>query len=290
MRGGTASAGDRGGDVETTQGSNCSAEGACCRDAVRDRLVAVDAAAADLERLRQDVVSTVNHELRTPLSNIIGYCELIVDRDDLDPEVRALLGVVERNSQRLATLINDLLLLADLDAGARAGAGRPVDLAVLVHDVADRVRPTAVGAGLVLVVDAVLPGPLVQGDPAQLERAVQHLAANAVTFAVDGTTVRLRVLTGDAEATVEVSDDGAGIDPVEMPALLSRFGRAARVRSDQVQGLGIGLSVASSVAEHHGGRLTLDSLPGLGTTARLVLPLSSGTGLPSSTGPEMPST
>ena len=243
-----------------------------CREQVAARLGAVEAAAAELERLRHDLVSTVNHELRTPLSNILGYCELLGERADLPPAAQSMVDVIDRNSQRLVALITDLLLLADLDAGATAGTWQPVDLADVLSSVAERVGPLGAGAGITVSVDVVVPGPQVVGDRNQLERAVHHLAANAVKFAVGGRWVLLRAKAGPDGVVVEVSDDGEGIDPSELPHLLTRFARAQRARTDQVPGAGIGLSVANSVAEHHGGRLTLDSCPGRGTTARMVLP------------------
>jgi signal transduction histidine kinase len=259
--------------VDATAGlRECAVGDDACRQLVAARLDAVEAAAAELERLRHDLVSTVNHELRTPLSNILGYCELIGDQPGLDASIRSMVEVIDRNSQRLVALISDLLLLADLDAGATVGTWQCVDMAEVVSSVGERITPMAERIGLSVSVDVALPGPEVVGDRDQLERAVHHLAANAVKFAVGGRWVLLRTAAGPDGVVVEVSDDGQGIDPGELPHLLTRFARAERARNDQVQGAGIGLAVVQSVAKHHGGHLVLDSFPGRGTTARLVLP------------------
>lgn len=250
--------------------------GLWCQDRLEERLGTVARAEARLERLKHDLISTVNHELRTPLANILGYCELLDERDDLDPSVRAMVEVIERNSNRLVDLISDLLLLADLDSGRGLSPWQRLDLAELVLEVADQVRDPAGAAGVQLRVGVDLPGPQVRGCRDQILRAVHHLATNAVKYAGSGSTAVIVVAADGDQAVVEVSDDGAGIDPSELPAMLERFARADRVRADQVQGAGIGLAVVNSVVTHHGGRFELDSVLGRGTTARFRLGTTTG--------------
>lgn len=244
-----------------------------CRTRVLDRVRTVATVAEGLERLKHDLVSTVNHELRTPLANILGYCELLTEDDDLDPATRAMVDVIHRNSNRLVSLISDLLLLADLDSRAEVAPWLQVDMAEVVQAVARRVEEPATAAGMRLELQAPPPGPVVMGQRDQLERAVQHLAANAVKFAGGvARTLSMRVRREGEDVVVEVIDDGMGFAPEDLPQLVDRFGRADQVRDQQVQGAGIGLSVVSSVADHHGGELRLDAGLGRGTAARLVLP------------------
>ncbi len=250
--------------------------GLWCQDRLEERLGTIAEAEASLERLKHDLISTVNHELRTPLANILGYCELLDERDDLDPAVRSMVEVIERNSNRLVDLISDLLLLADLDSGRGLSPWRQLDLAELVLEVAEQVRDSARAAGVQLRVGVDRPGPQVMGCRDQIARAVLHLATNAVKYAGTGSTAAILVAADGDQAVVEVTDDGAGIDPSELPAMLERFARADRVREDQVQGAGIGLAVVNSVVTHHGGHFELDSALGRGTTARFRLCATTG--------------
>lgn len=249
------------------------------RQSCRELLASVGAARADLDRTKQDLISTVNHELRTPLSSILGYCELLDDLTDLDPTTRSMVGAIQRNSRRLVTLITDLLLLARLDAGTPGEDWETVDLVTLVAAVAERVAAEASAAGLAVRVDLPRAPVPVMGERDLLDRAVHHLAANAVKFAVGGRylTVRVELLDPDGEGMVviEVSDDGPGIAPVELPEITGRFVRADAARRGQVPGAGLGLSVVASVAAHHGGWLDLASRPGEGCTARIRLPVAS---------------
>ncbi len=236
------------------------------------RIVAMSAAVNELNQLKSDLVATVNHELRTPLSNILGYVELLADRTELDDEARAMLDVIDRNSHRLVTLVNDLLMIARIDN--QTADDPPVALApsALLEAAAATVSADAARLGLGLEVHDDCPGTVLHGERQQLERAVGHLARNAVTFSGSG-VITLRCARDGDDVVLEVSDQGQGIDPEELPYLTERFARGRAVRRAQVQGVGLGLSLVSAVAERHGGDFELESALGRGTTARLRLPL-----------------
>ncbi len=246
-------------------------------DVTQRRLRAVSTAMLELEQLKSDLVSTVSHELRTPLSSILGYCELLTDGEfgELDPQAKAMIEVIGRNSRRLSGLLKDLLLLAQLDAPCPTESSWAwVDLGPLVSMVAALVARQAEAAGLRVEVESLGPGQAwVQGDQAQLRHAVMNLATNAVKFAAVSGTVTFRLSVDGTDAILEVIDDGMGIDPEDLPRLADRFYRASSARSRQVQGAGIGLSVVASVVHRHSGDLEFSSPPGEGTTARLRLPL-----------------
>jgi signal transduction histidine kinase len=248
-------------------------------DVSQRRLRAVSAALAELEQLKSDLVSTVSHELRTPLSSILGYCELLRDGEfgELDPGVRQMIDVIARNSRRLSRLLEDLLLLAQLDAPCPPPAAWACcDLVDLVTSVAGSVSARARAAGLAVEVDLPREAVWVEADHAQLRHALTNLATNAVKFSAASGTVRFRLAVDATDAILEVIDDGMGIDPEDLPRLVDRFYRTAAARDQQVQGAGIGLSVVQSVAHRHRGELELCSRPGEGTTARLRLPLRNG--------------
>ncbi len=237
----------------------------------------VRTAMMELEQLKSDLVTTVSHELRTPLSSILGYCELLSDGEfvELDPAARQMVDVISRNSRRLSGLLNDLLLLAHLD-GPRAATdswGR-VGLGGLARTVVGLVTPQVTTAGHAVALDPLPDGEVwVDGDATQLQHALINLVTNAVKFSLEAGTIRLRVAVEDAQALLEVIDNGVGIDPEDLPRLVDRFYRTSAARGAQIQGAGIGLSVVHAVAERHEGHLEVSSRPGEGTVARLRLPL-----------------
>ncbi len=260
-------------------------------DVTQSRLRAVSAAMIELEQLKSDLVSTVSHELRTPLSSILGYCELLSDGEfgDLAPQARAMIDVISRNSQRLAGLLQNLVMLAQMDnRTTMESSWTRVDLCEVVGSVAALVARQVEASGL--QVDLDLPpedhGTLwALGDRAQLRHALMNLASNAVKFAAASGTVRFALAVDGTDAILEVVDDGVGIDPEDLPRLADRFYRTSSARTQHVQGAGIGLSVVQSVAHRHGGQLELESTPGVGTTARLRLPLIAPTAPGTDPGP-----
>ena len=229
----------------------------------------------ELDRVKTDFLSTVSHELRTPLTSISGYLELIRDGDagEVDPGVDAMLAVVERNTARLRTLIEDLLTLSRIESGAfRVGSGE-VDVAELVAAVVTALGPAAVRAGLHLDVETCGGPVTVVGDAVQLERALLNLVSNAVKFTPAGGSVRVRAAALDGEVLVEVADTGMGVPEAEQDGLFARFFRASNATAAAVPGTGLGLAIARSIVEQHGGVLSVVSAESEGTTATVRLPL-----------------
>ncbi len=252
-----------------------------------EELRASNADLVELDRLKTDLVSTVSHELRTPLTSILGYTELLTDEltDHPDGEVDTgtlrMIEVISRNSGRLLSLIDNLLVLARLDGIDATGGGGsptapsadggPVDVAVLIEHVVTTLGPSAATAGLDLLTELPEQVAVVSGDAEQLERAVLNLASNAVKFSTRGGAVTLAVRIENDEIVVEVRDCGIGIAAQELPRLGTRFFRSESARVEQVQGSGLGLSVVHGIAARHGGTLEIESELGVGTVARLRL-------------------
>jgi signal transduction histidine kinase len=183
-----------------------------------------------------------------------------------------MLEIVDRNTWRLKALIEDLLTLSRIEAGALKVNPQPLVVADLVEAAAATLRPTLSGSDLVFDVD---PGPrdaCVHGDQGQLERVLLNLLSNAVKFSPDGGRVGLRAeTTGDA-VTITVSDTGIGIPEREQQQLFNRFFRASNATSRAIQGTGLGLSIVRSIVERHGGTLAVRSAVGQGTTVQVRLP------------------
>jgi signal transduction histidine kinase len=243
------------------------------------QLAARNAELIEADRLKTDLVNTVSHELRTPLTSILGYCELLTDAGLGEPGSAPgrMIEMISRNSARLLSLIDNLLLLAKLDGrdpALSAAHGAPAAIAVtdLVDAVTAMILPTARAAGLDLVTDVGERLLVASGDRDQLERALINLASNAVKFSRRGGVISIRARGETGQVLIEVVDQGIGMAAHELAQIGTRFFRGETAREGQVQGTGLGVSVVRSIVENHGGSLSYESCPGEGTTARVLLP------------------
>jgi two-component system OmpR family sensor kinase len=219
-------------------------------------------------RLRR-FVADASHELRTPVTTIRGYAELyrhggLGDAADLDQAMRR----TEQESLRMASLVDDLLLLARLDEG-RPLARDAVDLGVLGVDAAADARAVAPDR---VVSAEVTAGVTVDGDEDRLRQVLGNLVGNALVHTPDGTAVSVRVQDGEGRAVVEVHDDGPGMSEEVAARAFERFSRADVSRSRGGGGAGLGLAIVQAIVVAHGGTVRLSSRPGAGTTVRVELP------------------
>ncbi|MFB7542880.1 sensor histidine kinase [Streptomyces zaomyceticus] len=230
---------------------------------------ALDARQQSETRVRQ-FVADASHELRTPLASIRGYAELTRrGREECGPDTRHALGRIESEATRMTGLVEDLLLLARLDAG-RPLSSEPTDLVPLVVDAVSDAR--AAGPGhhwtLELPEDGGTP---VRADGARLQQVLVNLLANARTHTPPGTTVTARVRTGPDAMTVQIEDDGPGIPAALLPAVFERFARGDASRSRNAGSTGLGLAIVRAVVCAHGGEVDVESTPGR-TVFTVLLP------------------
>jgi PAS domain S-box-containing protein len=238
------------------------------REAVR-RLTEVD-------QMKDRLVSSVSHELRTPITNIVGYLELFLDGVYGVPtdEQALALSRIEMNSRRLLSLIDDLLTLSSMENHDQPREVAPVDLVSVMRRADEIVRPGLLHRDLEMDLEVPDEPVMITGDSGQLERLVINLATNAVKFTLDGGRVVLRLEppTDGIGPAIEVEDTGIGIPEPDQELLFSRFFRAAQAREAAVPGSGLGLSIAKSIAELHGGRISATSEYGSGSTFRVEFP------------------
>jgi signal transduction histidine kinase len=217
--------------------------------------------------VRDAFLATVSHELTTPLTNIIGYLDL-VESDTNSAEI----GVIRNNAERLHRLVGDLL-----HSGGSARVSRmPGDVAALAEAALSDIRPRARAAGIGLR-QTGLASLAAEVDGAGIQRVLANLLSNAVKYSDPGTTVVLDVGTADGMAVITVADMGMGIDAVDIERVFDKFFRAPRSRSEAVPGTGLGLSIAKALVDAHEGQIEVASRPGAGTTFTVLLPLTSAT-------------
>jgi two-component system, OmpR family, sensor kinase len=223
-------------------------------------------------RLRS-FAADASHELRTPLAAIRGYAELARRNPDrLPPDIAHALLRVESESARMSVLVDELLLLAQLDAG-RPLASEPVDLTRLAIDVTSDASAAAPGHRWQLDLPDVPVA--VRGDEHRLHQVLANLLSNAARHTPPGTAVTVAVSPGPGSATVSVTDDGPGIPPELQPTIFERFVRGDTSRSRGAGGSGLGLAIVQAVAAAHGGRVDVTSRAGE-TRFTITLPAVTG--------------
>jgi two-component system OmpR family sensor kinase len=262
-----------GGDLATrisTEGVEDVSRLATALNAMLDRLERAFADKQESEDALRRFVADASHELRTPLAAVLGYADLHQSGMATDPDmVDRAMGRIRAEGERMRLIVEELLTLARLDEG------RPLEQRDV--DVGELARLAAADAGAIepdrpLTVDVA--GPVVvRGDAMSLRQAIDNLLANARTHTDTGTPVRVTVRRDGDHATVEVRDEGPGMDPEVAAHVFDRFYRADRSRQ-RPGGSGLGLAIVAAIAERHGGEATAASTPGLGSTFTLRLPLT----------------
>ena len=225
----------------------------------------------ELDEAKDGFIALVSHELRTPLTSVVGYLEfLLADDQAFTPEQRQYLATMDRNVDRLATLVDELLFLVQVDAGRLELQLDTADVGQLLTEATEAARPAADAKNIELTVEAAQAGPTVC-DRSRIAQLLDNLVANAVKFTPEGGRVAVRAdRTGDAIA-LSVSDTGIGIPGDELPRLFDRFFRASSATAGGIPGTGLGLAISQAIAEAHNSTITVQSTPAVGTTFRLVL-------------------
>ncbi len=253
-------------------------------EAKLSRAAALEAAfQAELAELKEQILSALSHEFRTPLTFIQGYLDLILDEGPERLRVEDLkrfLERIRRGSHRLTRLIESLLFLVSLESGevAQVYQWEAViyrDWAKLIRRAVSRVEAQAVSARVQIevVVDPVLPPARIH--PRYLQDAVERLLDNAIKFSkTEGGSVTIRVSAEGPWLQIVVQDQGIGIAPEALPHLFRRFQQIDRKKREQ-QGAGLGLAIVKRVVQIHGGRVTVESTVGVGSTFTISLPIVS---------------
>ncbi len=230
----------------------------------------------ELERLRTDLLSTIAHEMRTPLTAVRTSVGLLQDgsAQPSSEQRQQLLDVIERNAERMQRLIADILDLSRFRSGAIRLQSRRFDARQMAQEVIAGIQPIAEQRHQVLELEPASRPVAVFGDHRRLEQALVNLVSNAQRFAPDGGRVTVSVESDRATVRWRVRDDGPGIPAEDRARLFERFFVGRSDRNAPRDGVGLGLPTALAIAQAHGGTIEVDSQPGQGSTFTLAVPVA----------------
>lgn len=224
----------------------------------------------ELDRIKSDFVTTVSHDLRSPLTAILGYIELIERAGVVNELQKEFINRVQSSVQQISSLISDLLDLGRIEAGLDT-TKEIIDIANLSRESMVCVEGAAQSAKVTFVGTIEQEMGLVFGDPIRLRQMIGNLLDNAIKYTNPGGQVEFEAHSEDDQVILRIKDNGPGIPRGEQPFLFDRFFRASNVPED-VPGTGLGLSIVKSILDNHNGRIWVDSREGEGTTFTVVLP------------------
>ena len=225
----------------------------------------------ELDRIKSDFVNTVSHDLRSPLTAILGYVELIARAGPVNEQQREFIHRVQFSVNNITALINDLLDLGRVEAGFDTRK-EVVHLPPLIHEVVDslqkRIREKEHLVSLEIPDDL----PALIGNPIRLRQMLSNLIGNAVKYTPPEGEIRVRGHAEGGQMIVQVIDNGPGIPPSDQPYIFDKFYRGSNVHRD-ISGSGLGLAIVKSIVENHPGRIWVESTPGEGSIFTVVLPI-----------------
>lgn len=240
---------------------------------LRDREARLQAALQRVtaqEETRKDLVGMVVHDLRSPTSIVIGFVDVLISRWQQfdDAQIADMLRRIRSNTAVLGNLVDDLLTVAHIEGGDIDYDIHPFDLGALVMEVASDHRATAADKGVEVTIAEHMP--LALGDKKHHIRILSNLVSNAIKYSPAGTTVKVEAQPSEGELLVRVTDQGPGLSPRDQVRVFERFGRLDRHKD--IKGTGLGLYIARRFVEGQGGRIWIESQPGLGATFSYTVP------------------
>lgn len=227
----------------------------------------------EIAQLKSQFLAMVSHELRTPMNAVIGFSQLLLrqNQESLKPQQRTMIERVLSNAQRLLDMINGILNFAKLEAGQLQPKPQLLNLTHLIQAVGQEFQEVAQRKHLRLAINANLRDPYIVSDPTWLQQVVFHLISNAIKFTPQG-KVEVGIQEAEDWLTILVQDTGMGIQPTEVEHIFEPFRQIDQTITRQHRGLGMGLALTAALVRRMGGTITVDSLPGEGSTFQVKLP------------------
>jgi PAS domain S-box-containing protein len=240
---------------------------------LREKAARADAQAAN--RSKDEFISLVSHELRSPLNSVLIYSQMLRASPNDEKQIIHVCEIIERNAQTQLRLIEDLLDIARIVSGKLRLDKRPTDIQLVLADALDMERPIAEAKGIRLRAHHNKNPEIIVGDSVRLQQVIGNLLSNAIKFTPEGGRIELWLERSGEDLCIVVSDTGAGIDPIILPFIFDRFRQADSSGSHRQGGLGLGLALAKYLVELHGGTIKVASEGmGFGATFTITLPLA----------------
>ncbi|HEX3241203.1 MAG TPA: HAMP domain-containing sensor histidine kinase [Solirubrobacterales bacterium] len=229
-----------------------------------------------LDRLKDEFVLTASHELRSPLTSVQGFAELLMlERDKLTPKQLETVEIILDNCRHLGRLLNDLLDLTRSDAGRLALRREPTEPAPLIEEVVRTMRAQTESANQSLSAHLEPNLPLIDVEPGRIRQILVNLVTNAHEYSPERASVEVSARVAGTEVEIEVTDDGPGIPADQLEHIFERFTRGDAGLTQRVGGTGLGLAISKSLVELHGGTISAESQLGKGSSFKLRLPVAS---------------
>jgi signal transduction histidine kinase/DNA-binding response OmpR family regulator len=226
----------------------------------------------DLERVKNEFISTASHDLKNPIGVIAGFSDLITKAGPINETQAGFVQHIRSAATNMNELVQNLLELAKIDMGMELKR-ETVDINPLVSEVLEEFQPQAVVKGQKILLEEGKDLPKVQGDPLQLKQALRNLVGNAIKYTPAEGTIALSIEKDEGAVIIKVEDTGYGISSEDLPFIFDRFYRVRNGDVKDIEGNGLGLAIVKSVIEGHGGQISVESKPGEGSCFTFSLPL-----------------
>jgi len=225
----------------------------------------------ELDRIKTDFVNTVSHDLRSPLTAILGYVELIERAGEINQQQREFVRRVQLSVRNITELINDLLDLGRIESGFDTRK-EVVQILPIINFTLENFRNQIIEKNLKLDLSAEPELPKIFGDTTRLRQMMDNLVGNAIKYTPEGGKIQVSAHEENEQLIIRISDNGPGIPPADQPYIFDKFYRAGNV-SNNISGTGLGLAIVKSIVENHQGRIWVDSSLGKGSKFTVVLPI-----------------
>jgi len=228
----------------------------------------------ELDKMKSDFVASVSHDLRSPLTIIIGYALMLSEAGELNETQQEFVESIRLSVAKMTTLIENLLDLGKIEASVGMEM-KPCQLVTVINKAVAGLRDQARAKEIIFQLQLPPELPLVQGNQVRLDQVVSNLVGNAIKFTPEGGMVTVSAREEKGKVVVEVKDTGIGIAPEDQVHLFEKFYRVGRAETSDIEGTGLGLAIVKSIVEGHGGQVWVESEFGQGSTFGFALPIAS---------------
>jgi PAS domain S-box-containing protein len=225
----------------------------------------------EVDRIRREFVHTVSHDLRSPLTSVVGYTELMDRAGPLTDQQRDFLSRIQDSIQHITALINDLLDIESIEAGVDTRR-ELVQLEGILRYTIDMLHGQLEAKHITLKTNIAPALPALRANPIRLRQVLDNIIGNAIKYSPDHSEVYVAIRAEEKQVIVEVTDEGPGIPPADQPHIFDKFYRATNITTD-VEGSGLGLAIVKNIVENHQGRIWVESTLGKGSSFFVVLPV-----------------